>query len=159
VSANSRLSLAVHALEWIELRARLGGDLATSEGIAGSVRTNPVVIRRLLGRLREAGLVTSRRGSNAGWALARPATSISLRDVKEALDDGPLFGLHATPPSEGCPIGHSIKSTLGTVYQQAERAADEQLAAVTIGASLDATLEASSDRPELLEAFAASLRG
>jgi DNA-binding IscR family transcriptional regulator len=157
VSANSRLSLAVHSLEWIELRARLGGDLATSEGIAGSVRTNPVVIRRILGRLREAGLVVARRGANAGWALARPATEINLRDVRDALDDGPLFGLHATPPSEGCPIGHSIRPTLDEIYQQAERAADEQLAAVSIAAALDASLEASSDRPELLEAFAASL--
>jgi DNA-binding IscR family transcriptional regulator len=157
VSANSRLSLAVHALEWIELRARLGGDFATSEGIAGSVRTNPVVVRRLLSRLREAGLVVAHRGSNAGWALARPAAQISVLDVRAALDDGPLFGLHTTPPSEGCPIGHSIRPTLNEVYQRAERAADEQLAGVSIAAALDAALEASSDQPELLDAFVASL--
>jgi DNA-binding IscR family transcriptional regulator len=157
VSANSRLSLAVHALEWIELRDRLGGGFATSEGIAGSVRTNPVVIRRLLGRLRDSGLVVSHRGTNAGWSLARPATEISLRDVRAALGDGPLFGTHSTPPSDRCPIGYSIRSVLDEAYLDAERAADERLAGVSIASTLDATLEASSSHPELLDAFVASV--
>jgi len=148
VSANSRLTIAVHALEWIELHARLGGGPATSE----AVQTNPVVIRRLLGALRDAGLVSSRRGTPAGWSLARAAEQITLLDVRTALGGEPLFALHATPPLPACPIGRSIGPTLTSAYQAAKAAANAALAQVTIAQSLDSTLAASDQSdPGLLQ--------
>src|SRR6266702_1984761 len=109
---------------------------------------------------RDAGLVNSHRGSPAGWSLARPAEQITLLDVRTALHDGPLFALHATPPSAKCPIGYSIRPMLTSVYQAAEAAANAALARVTIAQSLDDTL-ATSDQshPELLRAFATAVDG
>jgi DNA-binding IscR family transcriptional regulator len=155
VSANSRLALAVHALEWIVLSRRVRGRSATSDEIAASVRTNPVLIRRLLGAMRTAGLVTAGRGAASGWTLSREASNISLRDVRHAVDPGPVLAVHSTPPSERCPIGYSIRPELDHVYRAAEDAMDERLAAVSIAASLDAVLARSDvEHPELLEDFA-----
>lgn len=132
MGANSRLTIAAHALAWIELNQRKGGDVATSEQIANSVNTNPVVIRRLLGQLRQAGLVESRRGAGAGWRLVQPAESISLAEVYGAVEDDPLFALHPATPNQKCPVGHGIRSALSPVYGGVEAALRTQLARTSV---------------------------
>lgn len=132
MGANSRLTMAAHALAWIELNARMGGEVATSEQIAHSVNTNPVVIRRLLGTLRGAGLVESRRGAGAGWRLRRPAESINLAEVYRAVEDDSRFALHPALPNQKCPVGHGIRSALTPVYDAAEQALSDQLARTSV---------------------------
>jgi DNA-binding IscR family transcriptional regulator len=99
------------------------------------------------------------RGTPGGWSLAGAAGAITLLDVKNALDDGPLFGLHSSAPSANCPIGYSIRTELTDVYAAAERAADAALADATIASTLDETLALTDkERPELLEKFAQTTR-
>ena len=71
MAANSRLTVGVHALAWMALAQRQGREVLTSDQVAASVNTNPVIIRRCLGDLRRAGLVGVRHGAGAGWSLAR----------------------------------------------------------------------------------------
>jgi Rrf2 family protein len=132
MTGNSRYTVALHVLAWMASVARKGRDLVTSEEIAGSVNTNPVFLRRVLGPLREAGLVTSRRGAGAGWRLGRPATDITLAEVYQAMADQPLFAMHHGEPNLSCPIGNGIRPALAPVYQAAEDALLRQLAGTTI---------------------------
>ncbi|MGW7336227.1 Rrf2 family transcriptional regulator [Streptomyces sp. NPDC054808] len=145
MSANSRMTVAVHVLTWMALVHDRGRDVVTSDQIATSVATNPVVIRRGLADLREAGLVTVRHGSGAGWTLARAAESITLLDVFRAVHDEPLFALHRGEPNQACPIGRGIRPTLRDVYADAEEAVRRELAKVTIADVLRDSLATRSD--------------
>lgn len=132
MSANSRLTIAAHALAWIGLYQRQGHEVATSEQIANSANTNPVVIRRLLGELRKAGLVESRRGVGAGWSLARELESITLLDVYDAVEPGPLFAMHRGTPDQGCVVGYGIRPALQGIYGGIEETLRAELARVTM---------------------------
>jgi Rrf2 family protein len=132
MSANSRLTVAVHALAWIGLYQRHGYEVATSEQIADSASTNPVVIRRLLGELREAGLVDSRRGVGAGWMLKHGLAEITLLDVYDAIHGGPVFGMHHCEPNQECVIGSGIQPALGNVYGRLDEVLRDELARTSV---------------------------
>ncbi|MDA2806770.1 Rrf2 family transcriptional regulator [Nocardiopsis suaedae] len=132
MSANSRLTVAAHALTWIGLYQRRGHEVATSEQIATSVNTNPVVIRRLLAELRKAGLVESQRGAGAGWRLTRDLASLTLLDVYRAIEPGPVFALHRAVPDPECVVGQGIGPALSAVYDGVEAALRRELAGTTL---------------------------
>lgn len=132
MSGNSRMTVAIHVLSYLIAVEKRRPDPVTSEQIASSVSTNPVVIRRMLGLLRKAGLVVSHRGKNAGWRLARRPDAITLLDVYGAVEEGPLFELHASPPNPNCPIARGIKPTLHRVYGGLEAGLKRQLSRTTV---------------------------
>src|SRR5580704_4577357 len=99
---SSKLTVGVHILT---LLASTPGQAQTSEYIAGSVNTNPVVIRRLLGLLREAGIVESQGGLGGGWRLKVPAERITLLDVLRAVEPkGEMIALHRSDPNPLCRV-------------------------------------------------------
>jgi DNA-binding IscR family transcriptional regulator len=140
VSANSRLTTAIHALCWLELAARRGYPSLTSERVAASLASNPALVRKALGPLREAGLVVSGRGPGAGWCLARPAAQIRLDEVYDALGDDTTFALHPHEPNQECPVGFGIRPVLGAVYADADAAVRRTLARRTVADVLDELL-------------------
>jgi len=141
VAANSRMTIAVHALAWMALAQRRGHALLTSDQVADSVNTNPVIIRRCLGDLRQAGLVNVRHGAGAGWSLARAPEEITLLEVYDAVGQESPFGLHHTEPNLECPVGRGIRPALGQVYGTIEQALRRELAAVSVADVLRETLQ------------------
>ena len=125
---NSRLSLALHTL------SHMAGDpdrVRTSSDIADHAGTNPVVVRRVLGRLRKAGLLTSEKGHAGGWRLARNPDRITLADVYLALDESLLPTGEDTDAST-CSVEHALHRRISTVMEDIEQSLIKRLGETTI---------------------------
>jgi len=126
---NTRFAVTVHILTLLQTQA---GQPVSSEWIAGSVNTNPSLIRRLLSQLAKAGLTTSQLGTGGGALLARPADSITLADVYSAIaEDGDVLPVHESPNPK-CPVGRNIQALLECRIAAAEHALLDELARTTI---------------------------
>lgn len=141
MSANSRLTMAVHALCWLELARRRGRPALTSAEIADSLASHPVLIRRTLAPLREHGLLrVVGRGPGAGWQLTRPAAEVTVADLYVALGEQTPFALHPHEPKQTCPVGYGIRPILGDIFAEVEATIQIALAHHSIAAVLDSTL-------------------
>lgn len=126
---SSRFTIAVHMLSLICVRS----DLLTSEQIAGSVNTNPVIIRQISRLLKKARLMDVRRGSGGAFLL-KDAASISLYDVYKAVEvveEGELFHTHENPNPD-CWVGANINQVLELILLKAQKAMESILQEVSI---------------------------
>ena len=134
MNTSSRFVVAIHILAGLAIAQLLKKEKCiTSELMAESVNTNPVVIRRILSTLRKAGLVASQTGPEGGSRLARAPEQITLLEVYQAVEDGKLFHLHYSTPNQECPIGANINGALAGVLDDAEAAMKDVLVRVTVG--------------------------
>ncbi len=125
--------MAAHVLAMLAHAEREGRGPVTSELMAASIRTNPVVVRRLLAELARAGLVVSKRGASGGAALARSAKKITLLDVYAAVEERSApFGRHPSGPNPRCPIGPHVAAFLDGVSGRAQAALETSLREVTL---------------------------
>lgn len=134
---NCRFTVAIHVLC---LLAASPPQALTSEFIAGSVNTNPVVIRRILGVLRKGGLVKSAPGASGGWELVVKPDIITLGRLYQIIQPGTVFAMHSRQPNPLCPIGRNIQRGLGSYYQKAQAAMEAELAQTTIAEVLQDVL-------------------
>ena len=115
----------------------------TSDQIAGVLNTNPVIIRRLVGQLRSAGLVISLRGKKGGYQLAKSAAAISLLDIFLAVegDRVDFFALaHRDNRADCSPIANSIQQTLHPIFAQSLAALKQDLGQYSIAQVLDTSM-------------------
>lgn len=130
MSISSRFSVGIHILTLIGLDEN---GTISSENIAGSVNTNPVVIRKIMGMLKNAGLVKVRPGI-AGAQLTKELSEITLLDVYKAVNvvqEKELFSVHENPNPD-CFVGRNIQSAIVPIFSNAQRALEKELENVTL---------------------------
>ncbi|MCH4083411.1 MAG: Rrf2 family transcriptional regulator [Olsenella sp.] len=127
----SRLTMAAHMVCAIDYF----GDTrpVTSTFLAGSIGTSPVMVRTIMGMLKQAGIISSSRGKS-GITLARPLEQITLLDLWRAVDQSDadsLFHFHENPCPQ-CPVGGNIHAALDDRLKAAQQALEDQLARTTL---------------------------
>jgi DNA-binding IscR family transcriptional regulator len=127
----TKFSVAIHILLCAEVFK--DNHKVTSELIASSAKTNPVIIRKIMGQLREAGIIEVTPGTG-GIALKEKPAKVTLLDVFRAVEpikDGELFKIHGNTEKK-CPVGKNIGKVLPVYFQGAQDAMEKYLAKVTI---------------------------
>lgn len=137
MKVSTRFSDSIHILAFIYIYQ--GKITLSSTNIAGSLKTSPVVVRRLMAALKEADLIKTKHGSPEPELLVDPS-QITLLDVFLATEgDTPLFTIdHNTNPE--CIVGGNIQPTLEDYYRHAEVAAKAKLQQITLQDVIDTIL-------------------
>lgn len=135
---SSRFTIAIHIFSCIDTFQ--DEHKITSDFLASSINVNPVIIRRLLGQLKEAGLICVQRGSG-GASIAKPADEITLLDIfkaVECVDNDELFHFHENP-NPNCPVGRSVHPVLDSRLDQIQSAMEREMQGMTLADILEDT--------------------
>jgi DNA-binding IscR family transcriptional regulator len=127
---DSRLSGVLHVL----LHMAEAGTPVTSEALARAMQTNPVVVRRVMAGLKEAGFVRSEKGHGGGWSLAGDLAAVTLHDVYVALGSPGLFAIGNRTEAPSCLVEQAVNAALGDAFQAAETLLLERFGSITLAA-------------------------
>ncbi|MEC7275656.1 MAG: Rrf2 family transcriptional regulator [Bdellovibrionota bacterium] len=130
---NSRVSVALHSLIHLSSVDRP----LTSEELGECQQTNPVIIRRALGELKKAGIVTSEKGHGGGWTIIKKLKDISFQDIFKALDDSLLPAPIVLEEDEHCLIMKSLASTMDEFLEEAEILMAKKLSKLNLKQMMD----------------------
>ena len=125
---DARLSRMLHLLIHM---GRMDGPL-TSDAAAIMLGTNPVVIRRTMAGLRDAGYVRSVKGPGGGWSLTASLDDMTMLDVHRALGENRIFALGPADPDPACLVEQAVNSSLESAMREAEALLLDRLADVSL---------------------------
>jgi Rrf2 family protein len=135
MQASCRFAMAVHVLTLLAYRE---GDRVSSALLAGSVNTNPVIIRRLLLALQRAKLVETCKGAGAGSRLNYSPKRINMAQVYRAVEAAEPFRTPRRKPNEDCPVGHCMREELEKIFVSAQNALERDLGRTTLADVIEA---------------------
>src|SRR5258705_6429965 len=124
MTTNSRMASAVHIMSFV---AYAGDEGTTSEAVAKSFDTNPVVVRKILKLLEREGLVTLRQGRHGGVCLRHSASRIRLDQIYKAVEsESGVFSMRSQV-HERCVVAQAMKRSLGPIFTAANDAVEQAL--------------------------------
>lgn len=115
---NTRFATAIHIMT---LLAKSPQDWLSSEWIAGSININPVIIRKEISVLREAGLIVSKQGKEGGSQLSKNAELISISEIYSVVKNTDVLGKKNQNPNPACSVGREINNHLNDLFIETDQ--------------------------------------
>lgn len=115
--SNTRFATAIHIMTILGNNPE---EWHTSDWLAGSINVNPVIVRKEISVLREAGLVESRKGKDGGCRVAKNTNDISISDIYRAVKNSEVLGKKNQNPNPKCEIGKEINQNLDVLFSETD---------------------------------------
>jgi Rrf2 family protein len=116
----------------LHLAKRKGEPAVTGRDIAAREQLPPDYVEQILLRLRRAGIVSSTRGARGGYALTRPPSEISVREIIAAAELV-TFDLHCeSHPVDEVRCSTSHECSIRPVWMMLQHRIDEVLDGVKL---------------------------
>ena len=123
-----QFSDAVHILAYIATFQ--DSNQLSSTDIAASVHTNPSNVRKIMGPLRDAGLIKTTNGTPKPY-LAKAPSDISFFDIYRSLEQPEIFQVD-TETEPQCPVGGNIQSILSDEYLLLQQTVEEKMHQISL---------------------------
>lgn len=134
MAGNTRLATAIHVAGMLSFAEQMP---MTSEAIANSCNTNPVVIRRIIGLLTRFGLVTVKMGTGGGARLTKNPKEITLAEIYLSLEEGAVFEVPQFDESFHCEVGKIVRPVLANILNEAEQSLIAKLNEITLATVIE----------------------
>lgn len=126
---NTRFATAIHIMT---LLASNPAEWVGSDFIADSININPVMVRREIGILLHAGLVTTRRGKDGGTKLNGSGKTIHIDEIYMAVRNNDILGKKNKNPNPKCKIGKQINKQLERLTEETDQLMVNFLRGITL---------------------------
>lgn len=125
----SEFAIAAHALVVLSHKK----TVVSSDVLAENICTNPTRVRKVLSRLKKAGLVETKEGAEGGYLLTVPASRIDLRMLADTLEVVIVASSWKSGnPEMNCMISSGMAGVLDGLYADLDRSCREQMEHITI---------------------------
>ena len=126
---SGKFAITTHILT---LLTKFPNDFLSSEFIAGSINSNPVLVRKEIANLKAHHIVESKEGKNGGTKLSVDPAKITLKEIFEMTFETINLGYAKNQPNPDCPVGKKINQNLSSLYTDMNQKVSLQLEGISL---------------------------
>lgn len=125
----SEFAIAVHALVYLNHRQ----ETVSSETLASNVCTNPARVRKVMAKLKKAGIIKTKEGLEGGYHFEKDSSSVNLRQVCDALEvDFVSASWKSGDKDMKCMIASGMAAIMDDIYGDLDELCRKRLESINI---------------------------